>query len=400
MSTLTDTIATPHFTGPAVDELIAVRRDLHMHPEVGFEEVRTSGVVAERLKALGLEVRTGIGRTGVLARVQGGKPGRTVLLRADMDALPIDEQNDVPYRSQTPGRMHACGHDCHTSILLGIAKRLVDTRKDWAGEVVLCFQPAEELGGVNGGAEAMIADGALTWSRPEAAFGLHVWQDLKLGLVGVTEGPWMAAADTLTVTVKGKGGHGAMPHLSVDPVVCLAHMITALQTVASRNTDPFREVVLTVAQVQAGSAFNIIPSTAWMNGTVRVFDRAVWAQLPGQIERICNGVAAAFGCEAEVVYERGSLPTVNAPAMCRFAREAATSVVGADHVRDDVRTMGGEDFAAFLDRVPGVFIAIGSRNEARGLVWDHHHPRFDVDEECLRIGAEVLMRTALGYLAS
>ena len=400
MSTLTDSIATPSFTGPIVDDLIAVRRDLHMHPEIGFEEVRTSGVVAERLRALGLEPRTGVGRTGVLARVQGGKPGRTVLLRADMDALPIHEENDVPYRSQTPNRMHACGHDCHTSILLGIARRLIETRGEWAGEVVLCFQPAEELGGVQGGAEAMIADGALTWSRPEAAFGLHVWQDLPLGVIGVTEGPWMAAADTLTVTVKGKGAHGAMPHHSADPVVCLAHMVTALQTVASRGTDPFKEVVVTVAQLRAGSAFNIIPETAWMNGTVRVFDRATWAKLPGQIERICKGVAAAFGCEAEVVYERGSLPTVNDAGMCRFAREAAVSVVGAERVRADVRTMGGEDFSAFLDRVPGVFIAVGSRNEERGLVWEHHHPRFDVDEECLRIGAEVLLRTALGYLRS
>ncbi len=400
MSTLTDTIETPHFTGQAVEQLIAVRRDLHMHPEVGFEEVRTSGVVAAKLKAMGLEPRTGIGRTGVMARIQGGGPGRVVLLRADMDALPIQEENDVPYRSKTPGRMHACGHDCHTSILLGIAQRLIDTRKDWKGEVVLCFQPAEELGGVAGGAEAMIADGALTWSPPEAAFGLHVWQDLALGTVGVTEGPWMASADTFDITVKGKGAHGAMPHLSADPVVCLAHMVTALQTIASRNTDPFREVVVTVAQLKAGSAFNIIPETAWMNGTVRVFDRAIWEQLPGQMERICNGVAAAFGCEARLDYQRGSLPTVNAPAMCRFAREAAVSVVGTERVRDDVRTMGGEDFSSFLDRVPGVFIAVGSRNEARGLVWDHHHPKFDVDEECLRIGAEVLMRTALGYLAS
>jgi len=400
MSTLTDPVATPHFTGPAVDALIAVRRDLHMHPEIGFEEVRTAGIVAAQLRAIGLEPRTGVGRTGVLARVQGGKPGRTVLLRADMDALPIQEDNDVPYRSRTPGRMHACGHDCHTSILLGIAKRLVESRSTWAGEVVLCFQPAEELGGPKGGAESMIQDGALTWSKPDAAFGLHVWQDLPLGVVGVTEGPWMAAVDEFSVTVKGKGAHGAMPHLSVDPVVCLAHMVTALQTIASRNTDPFREVVVTVAQLQAGSAFNIIPATAWMNGTIRVFDRGIWAQLPGQVERVCRGVAAAMGCEVDIHYERGNGPTVNDPAMCRHAREAAVSVVGAERVRSDVRTMGGEDFSAFLERVPGVFIAVGSRNEARGLVWDHHHPRFDVDEECLRIGAEVLLRTTLGYLAS
>ena len=393
-------IATPHFTGTDVDDLIAVRRDLHQNPELGFEEVRTSGVVAARLRALGLEPRTGVGRTGVLARIRGANPGRTVLLRADMDALPIHEENETPYRSRSDGKMHACGHDCHTSILLAVAKRMVADAKDMAGDVVLCFQPAEELGGPKGGAESMILDGALDWAKPDAAFGLHVWQDLPLGVVGVTEGPWMAAVDEFTVTVKGKGAHAAMPHAGVDPVVCLAHMVTALQTIASRNTDPFQQVVVSVTQLRAGSAFNIIPESAWMNGTVRVFDKALWTALPGHFERIVQGVASALGCRVEIRYERGNLPTVNDAAMCAFARAAATDVVGAQHLRDDVRTMGGEDFASFLERVPGVFIAVGSRNEERGLTYDHHHPRFDVDEECLRIGAEVLYRTAKNYLAS
>ncbi len=394
------TVLTPSFAGADVDELVSVRRDLHQHPELGFEEVRTSGIVAERLRSLGLTPRTQVGRTGVTALIRGAKPGRTVLLRADMDALPIQELNETPYRSQSDGRMHACGHDCHVSILLAVARRLVATSKEWPGQVLLVFQPAEELGGPKGGAEAMIHDGILDDPKPDAAFGLHVWQDLPVGTVGVTEGPWMAAVDEFTVTVHGKGAHGAMPQASTDPVVCLAHMVTALQTIASRNIDPFHPVVVSVTQLRAGTAFNIIPETAWMNGTIRCFDPAVWAQLPGHFERIAQGVAQAHGARAEVLYERGNQPTVNDAAMCRFAREAATAVVGAANVRDDVRTMGGEDFSAFLARVPGVFIAIGSRNESRGLTFDHHHPRFDVDEDSLRIGAEVLLRTARGYLQS
>jgi len=390
----------PSFAAADLEEMVATRRDLHAHPEVGFEEVRTSGLVAERLRALGLEPRTGVGRTGVLARITGGRPGRTVLLRADMDALPIQEENDVPYRSQNAGRMHACGHDCHTSILLGVAKRLVAEARDLPGSVVLCFQPAEELGGPKGGAEAMIQDGALEWAKADAAFGLHVWQDLPLGLVGVTAGPWMAAVDEFTVTFRGKGSHAAMPQAGRDPVVALAHAVTALQTLVSRNADPIKELVVSVTQVRAGSAFNIIPETAWMNGTVRVFDRDLWARVPREFERVVRGVAAALDCEAEVLYERGNKPTYNDPAMCEFARAAAVSVVGEASLRTDVRTMGGEDFSAFLERVPGAFIAIGSRNEARGLTYDHHHPRFDVDEQSLRIGAEVLLETARRFLAS
>ena len=394
------TIATPHFAGAELDELVATRRDLHAHPELGFEEVRTSGIVAERLRKLGLEPKTGVGKTGVLARISGGRPGKTVLLRADMDALPILEENEVSYRSQNPGRMHACGHDCHTSILLGVARRLVAEAKELSGNVVLCFQPAEELGGAKGGAEAMIKDGVLEWAKADAAFGLHVWQDLPLGIVGVTAGPWMAAVDEFTVTFKGKGAHAAMPQAGRDPVVALAHAITALQTLVSRNADPLKELVVSVTQIKAGSAFNIIPDSAWMNGTVRIFDRELWAKVPRDFERVVRGVAAAMDCEAEIVYDRGNHPTVNDPAMCNVARAAASNVVGASSVRADVRTMGGEDFSAFLERLPGVFIAVGSKNEERGLIYGHHHPRFDVDEQCLRIGAEVLLETTRRYLAS
>ncbi len=387
---------TSAFSEPEVQEMIAVRRDLHAHPETAFEEKRTSGVVAERLRALGIEPRTGVAKTGVLATVSGRRTGPTVLLRADMDALPIQEENDVPYRSQNAGRMHACGHDCHTSILLGVAKRLIADAASLPGSVRLCFQPAEESGG---GASAMIADGAFADPRPAAAFGLHVWQDLDLGKVGVTPGAFMAAVDEFEVAFSGRGAHAAQPQLGVDPVVALAHAVTALQTIASRSTDPLREVVVSVTQIRAGSAFNIIPPSAWMNGTVRVFDSEIWAELPQRFERIVRGVAEALGCTAEIRYQRHNRPTVNDPAMAALAREAAAEVVGAANIVDDLRTMGGEDFSYMLAEVPGCFVAVGSRNESRGLTYGHHHPRFDVDEDCLRIGADVLLAITRRFLA-
>ena len=378
-----------------LEEMVATRRDLHAHPELAFEEVRTAGIVAERLKTLGLEPKSGVGRTGVVAMIDGGKPGRTVLLRADMDALPIHEENDVAYRSQTDGKMHACGHDCHTSILLNLSRRLKDATPLMKGRVKLVFQPAEECGG---GAEAMIADGVLAGPKPDAAFGLHVWQDMDLGKVGVTAGPMMAAVDEFNVTLRGKGAHAAQPNEGRDPVVALAHVITALQTIASRGADPLHSVVVSVTRVKAGTAFNIIPETAWMNGTVRVFDDRLWRELPGRFEKIVKNVADALGCTADVEYVRHNRPTVNDPAMAAIAREAAAEIVGEENVVTDLMTMGGEDFSDFLRAVPGCFIAIGSRNAARDLVWGHHHPKFDVDEQCMKIGADVLMRTAQKFL--
>ncbi len=380
-----------------VQQLIDTRRDFHAHPELAFEETRTSSIVADRLRALGLRPATGVGGTGVVVTIEGERAGKTVLLRADMDALPIQEENETPYRSQNPGKMHACGHDCHTSILLGVAKQLVANASKWPGRAKLCFQPAEEVGG---GAHSMIAAGALRDPKPDAAFGLHVWQDLDLGKVGVTSGPMMASVDAFKVTVTGLGTHAAAPEKGIDPVVCLAHMITALQTIASREADPLQAVVVSVTQLKAGSAFNIIPPTATMEGTVRVFDPTLWQELPGRFERIVQGVAQAFRCTAKIDYERCNGPTINDSGMAAIARAAAAEVVGESNVVDSVRTMGGEDFSAFLLEVPGCFIAIGSRNEKRGLVHNHHHPRFDVDEDCLAIGAEVLLRTAHQFLGS
>lgn len=391
------TTLTRSLTDADLREMTATRRDLHAHPETAFEEVRTASLVAARLREIGLEPRTGVGRTGVTALLEGGRPGRTVLLRADMDALPIQEENEVPYRSRHDGRMHACGHDCHTAILLQLAKHLAAQRRELPGRIVLCFQPAEETGG---GADAMIADGVLESPTVDAAFGLHVWQDLDLGQVLVTPGPFMAAVDEFHVTVTGRGAHAAQPHLGRDPVLAMAHVVTALQSIASRATDPLAAVVVSVTRFDAGSAFNVIPETARINGTCRSFDPAVWKALPAQFETVVRGVAEAFGCRAEVRYERHNRATVNDPAMTRVVREAAVEVVGEDAIVDGGRTMGGEDFSAFLERVPGCFVAIGSRNAAKGLTHGHHHPRFDVDEGCLEIGAEVLLRTVRRALGS
>ncbi|HET7224099.1 MAG TPA: amidohydrolase [Candidatus Eisenbacteria bacterium] len=384
------------FSQQDVLEMTATRRDFHAHPETAFEEVRTSRIVAERLRALGLEPETGIGRTGVMATIEGGRAGRTVLLRADMDALPIQEENDTPYRSGTPGRMHACGHDCHTSILLTVAKQLVREADRLAGTVRLCFQPAEEQGG---GALAMIKDGALA-PKPDAAFGLHVWQDMDVGEIGVPVGPWLAAVDEFNVTLRGRGAHGAAPHQGVDPVLAVSHVIASLQSIVSRNVDPLREAVVSVTQVRAGTAFNIIPDHAWMNGTVRTFDDGVWQKLPEQFERVVRGVAQGFGCEADIEYIRHNRPTVNDAKMAEVARAAAAEVVGRERVRHDTRTMGGEDFSWFLAEVPGCFVAIGSRNASKGLTFAHHHPRFDVDERCLELGAETLLRITRRFLAA
>jgi len=385
------------FTETDIRELIETRRDFHTHPELAYEEVRTSGKVAERLTALGLEVRTGVGKTGVVAVVKGGKPGKTVMLRADMDALPIQEANEVPYRSKNDGKMHACGHDCHTSILLGVSKALVRDSGTLPGKVKLCFQPAEEGGA---GADAMIRDGVLENPRPDAAFGVHVWQDLDLGKVGITTGPFMAAVDEFSVTVTGKGAHAAMPHFGVDPIVCLAHITTALQSIASRNVSPFAEAVVSVTQIHAGTAFNIIPESGRMNGTVRTFDPEVRERVEQRFRSIVSGVADSLGCRAHIEFDHQHRATVNDPAMAEIARAAAAEVVGADNIVTGIRTMGGEDFSSFAAQVPACFIAVGSRNEARGLIHEHHHPRFDVDEGCLEIGAEIMLRCARKFLGA
>ena len=373
------------------DQLVATRRDLHQHPELGFEETRTSTLAAERLRSLGYEVTSGVGKTGVVA-VRPAAHGRCVLLRADMDALPVEETNDVPYRSRHAGKMHACGHDGHVAIGLEVARRLAAVRLD--GTVKLAFQPAEE---VSHGAQAMIADGVLDAPKVDAAFGIHLWNDLPVGTVGVMPGPIMASVDEFEITILGRGGHAAAPHQTVDPVLTAAHVVTGLQSLVARRRNPLEEGVVSVTQVNAGHAFNVIPGRADLRGTVRTFGGRFCDDAPSLVEQTVHGIAAAFGARAEVRYRRLSGALVNDARMAALMAEVATQVVGQDNVQAGVRTMGGEDMSYFLQRVPGCFAFVGSGPKA-GKAAPHHSGGFDIDEDSLVIGAELLSRVAVAYL--
>jgi amidohydrolase len=378
---------------PPIDRpaLIATRRDLHQHPELGFEETRTATLAAERLGALGYDVRTGVGKTGVVALKAGGN-GRCVMLRADMDALPVEEANDVPYRSKHPGKMHACGHDGHVAIALEVARRLAAARLP--GTVKFAFQPAEE---VSNGARAMIDAGVLRAPDVHAAFGIHLWNDLPVGTVGIMPGPMMASVDEFEITILGRGGHAAAPHQTADPVLVAAHVVTALQSLVSRRRNPLEEGVVSITQMQAGHAFNVIPGRADLRGTVRTFGGKFWEQAPALIDETAQGIAGAFGARAEVRYRRLSGPLVNDGQKAALMAEVAAEAVGRDNVKGGVRTMGGEDMSYFLQQVPGCFAFVGSAPKG-GKGAPHHSATFDIDEESLVIGSELLTRVAVRYL--
>ncbi len=382
-------------TLPPVDraQLVAMRRDLHQHPELGFEEVRTSTIARERLQSLGYDVKSGVGKTGVVGvRAPPGANGRCVLLRADMDALPVEETNDVPYRSRHAGKMHACGHDGHVAIGLEVARRLGGLQLP--GTVKLVFQPAEE---VSHGAQAMIADGVLDAPKVEAAFGIHLRNDLPVGTVGIMPGPIMASVDEFEITILGRGGHAAAPHQTVDPVLIAAHVVTGLQSLVARRRNPLEEGVVSVTQVSAGHAFNVIPGRADLRGTVRTFGGRFFHDAPSLLEETAQGIAAAFGARAEVRYDRLSAPLVNDARMAALMSDIAAQVVGSDNVKSGVRTMGGEDMSYFLQKVPGCFAFVGSGPKT-GKASPHHSAGFDIDEDSLVIGAELMSRVAVKYL--
>ncbi len=372
------------------DALVATRRDLHQHPELGFQETRTGTLVAERLTGLGYQVKTGVGRTGVVAVKPGA--GRCVMLRADMDALPVDEANDVPYKSTRPGRMHACGHDGHVAIGLEVARRL--GRLSLPGAVKFAFQPAEE---VSHGAQAMIADGVLEGPTVSAAFGIHLWNDLPAGTIAVMPGAVMASVDEFEITILGRGGHAAAPHQTVDPVLIAAHVVTGLQSLVARRRNPFEEGVVSVTQVSAGHAFNVIPGRADLRGTVRTFGGRFWEEAQRLVEDTARGIAVAFGASAEVRYRRLSGPLVNDEKMTTLMKGVGEEIVGKERVIGGVRTMGGEDMSYFLRQVPGCFAFVGSAPPGKKAS-PHHSPTFDIDEDALPIGAELLARTAVRYL--
>lgn len=358
-------------------ELIAFFEDLHRHPELGFEETRTAGRVRQALEDAGVELLdTGLA-TGLIAVIRGGRPGRVIGLRCDMDALPIQEESGLPYASEEPGKMHACGHDFHTAAMLGAALLLKKRESELAGTVKIVFQPAEELG--TGGAKAVVDTGLL--GDVEEFYALHSYPYFEPGTLGIKEGPVMAAPDMFRVTLRGRGAHAAQPHHGIDPVPAAAALIQAFQTVVSRSADPFDPVVVTVAHVEAGSAWNVIPETAVMEGTVRSLDNSVRRMAKGRMERLAASVAEAYGCTAEFEYVDGPDPVVNDASLCAAARELALEMGFRVDRQED--TMGGEDFSEYLKGCPGVFVRVGTGGQVPS-----HHPRFTVDSAALRPAAE------------
>ena len=374
----------------ALPDLVALRREFHQRPELAYAETRTAARVAAFLEGSGLSVRTGVGGTGLVAETGG--VGRRVMLRVDLDGLPIQEQSDAPYASRVPGVMHACGHDGHAAI--GAVAARILARRSLRGSVRLLFQPAEEG---EGGAQAVVRDGVL--DGVDLVMGIHLWNELPVGTLGVKPGPLMAAVDRLKIVVHGRGGHGGQPQRSADPVVAAAHVVTALQSVVAREVSPLQSAVVTLGSIHGGQAFNVIPDEVTITGTIRTFDEALRRSMPERLRRIASGVGGALQCRVEVEVKPGNPAVVNDPAVAEIARRAAARVVGEAGVVCPEPTMGGEDMAVYFERVPGCFVFVGSADAGKGLDQPHHSPRFDFSEDALGIGCEFLVRAAEEALA-
>jgi amidohydrolase len=370
-------------------ELAVTRHHLHQNPELSEDETETSEFVTARLRALGLEPRTGIGGHGVVVEIDGGRPGRRLAIRADMDALPITEENDVPYRSRNTGVMHACGHDGHTTTLLGTAKILLERRNELAGSVRLIFQPAEET---VGGARRMCKQGVM--EGVDAIVALHGWPQIVLGKVGVRKGPMMASADTFDIVIHGRSGHAAYPHATIDPIVIGAEIVTALQTIASREIDPNDPVVVSITRFEAGTAYNVIPGTATLRGTYRTLASASRQSMPDRIRRIATGICNAHGATCDLHFREGTPPVVNDSDVIDLIERIATESLGAENVvQVPHSSMGAEDFAEYLSHAPGAMFRLGL-----GPSSPIHTPTFNFDDRALPIGVELFTRIALEYL--
>jgi amidohydrolase len=379
----------------------SLRRDFHLHPELGFREIRTGGIVAKELEALGIEVTKGVGKTGVVGLLEGTKPGPTLLLRFDMDALPITEDTGAEYASQNPGVMHACGHDGHTAIGLTVAKILNAHRDQLAGTIKFCFQPSEE--GTNGeeigGAEMMMRDGLLENPKVDMALALHLWNEEPLGWLGIAGGPMMAGGELFTVKVIGRGGHGAIPDRAVDPVVAAAQIVTALQTIVSRNVSPLDTAVVSVTSIHGGTAFNIIPQGITLEGTIRTFDTGVRQIVLERFEQIIRGTAEALGCQVEINVKQITPVLINDRSISGKVQATARRLLPECNLRTASHlTMGAEDAAFLLEKVNGCFFFVGSANQERHLDYKHHHPKFDFDEEALIRGSALMAAAALDVL--
>lgn len=382
------------------DQVVAWRRHLHQHPELSFAEQRTSQFLFDTLSALPMLHVTRPTATSVLATLRLGHPGRVIAVRSDIDALAVDELNDMPHRSTTPGVMHACGHDGHMSIVLALAtllaKHAASGDTAWRGEVRFIFQHAEEVS--PGGAQELVDAGVM--DGVDEVIGLHLWASMPVGRIGLLAGPAMAAPDTFQCTITGRGGHAAMPHDCIDPIAIGAQVVTALQQLVSRMTDPLDPCVVSVTQFLAGTAFNVIPNSAYLAGTVRTFDDALRGAIPARMERLIRGITDGFGATCDFAYELGYRPVVNDPALTERLAGVVTATFGADVLQTMRPTMGGEDFSAYQQRAPGVFAFIGAGNVERGIVWPHHHARFDIDEASLDVGLRYLTAATLALLSA
>jgi len=379
----------------------SLRRDFHMHPELGFREIRTGGIVAKELEALGIEVTKGVGKTGVVGLLEGSKPGATLLLRFDMDALPILEETGAEYSSLNAGVMHACGHDGHTAIGLTVAKILNSHRNELSGTVKFCFQPSEEgtNGEETGGAEMMMQDGLLESPGVDMALALHLWNEQPLGWLGIAGGPMMAGAELFDIKITGKGGHGAIPDGTIDPIVASAHIVNALQTIVSRNVSPLDTVVISVTMLHSGTAFNVIPPEATLGGTIRTFDVNVRQKVLRRFEQIVRSTAEALGCQAEIMIKRITPALVNDLSISEKVQATARQLLPEADLRTaNYLTMGAEDAAFLLEKVKGCFFFVGSANKERHLDYGHHHPKFDFDEEALIRGTALMAAAAMDLL--
>ena len=374
-------------------QLVALRRQLHQQPELGFQERLTAETIAKKLTEWQIPHQTGIAKTGIVAMIQGRKTSfrlKTLAIRADMDALPIQEANDVPYKSQHDGIMHACGHDGHVAIALMTAYYLSQHQNDFAGTVKIIFQPAEEG---PGGAQPMIDEGVLTNPDVNAIIGLHLWNNLPLGTIGVRSGALMAAVELFNLKIQGKGGHGAMPHQTVDAIVVASQIVTALQTIVARNVNPIESAVVTVGQFNAGNARNVIADTASLTGTVRYFNPDLTNFFEQRIDAIVAGSCASYGATYQLEYTKLYPPVINDPKITDLVRSIATDLVETPlGVVPECQTMGGEDMSFFLQAVPGCYFFLGAANPDRSLAYPHHHPRFDFDEAALATGVEMFVR--------
>ena len=377
-------------------EIIKIRREIHQKPELAYQEQTTAKLVAEQLRVLGIQVKQGVGGTGVLGTLKGPKPGKVVALRADMDALPLDEMAEVDFKSKIKGVMHACGHDTHVAMLLGAAKLLANHKDELHGTVKFLFQPAEEHGG-RGGAKPMIEDGVMKDPKVDYVFGLHIDGDLNSGVFGLRGGAIMAAPDTFVVQIIGRGGHGSAPHQTIDPVYVAAQVITALQGVSGRMIDPVQPFVITIGSVHSGTKENIIPDEAILQGTIRTLDEATRKRAKAKVEQVAQGVSKAFGANATIEFEKDAYPvTVNDEKVTEQAKTILKRIHGTRAIVKEP-ILGGEDFSRFLNEAPGTFYFLGTRNVAKGCTYQNHSSRFKVDENVLKYGTASLALLATEF---